>query len=242
MKWKGKMKKTISIIDDHDTLLTSLALQFQSHGYKTMTFACPLKALEYHSRHPADGYVIDMKMPKLTGIEFYKQLCQKLNKDKLPALFLTAVHELEEKVLKQTSIGDFVKKPFSFDILVARLEKVISYFTPQEKSKTYKLGNLEIMPEQIMVKWFGKDIEMTKSEFALVEQLVKRPFVVNTRNHLLDICYGEDIVIVDRNIDSHIKRIRKKFREANPSIKFDRIKTHYGTGYSWHPKSLGVTS
>ena len=236
------MNKTISIIDDHDTLLTSLALQFQSLGYKTIVFQCPLKALNYHSEHPADGYVIDMKMPKLTGIEFYKQLCQNLNKEKLPALFLTGVHELEEKVFKQTTIGDFVKKPFSFDILVARLEKVISYFTPQEKDKVYKVGNLEIIPEQIMVKWFGKKIEMTKSEFSLVEQLVRRPRVVNTRDNLLDVCYGEEIVVVDRNIDSHIKRIRKKFRKANPLIEFDRIKTHYGSGYSWEPKSQEITS
>ena len=236
------MHKTISIIDDHDTLLTSLALQFQSLGYKTLTFQCPLKALNYHSEHPADGYVIDMKMPKLTGIEFYRQLCQNLNKEKLPALFLTGVHELEEKVFKQTTIGDFVKKPFSFDILVARLEKVISYFTPHEKDKVYKVGNLEIIPEQIMVKWFGKKIEMTKSEFSLVEQLVRRPRVVNTRDNLLDVCYGEEIVVVDRNIDSHIKRIRKKFRKANPLIEFDRIKTHYGSGYSWEPKTLEISS
>ena len=84
-----------------------------------------------------------------------------------------------------------------------------------------------------MVKWFGKKIEMTKSEFSLVEQLVRRPRVVNTRDNLLDVCYGEEIVVVDRNIDSHIKRIRKKFRKANPLIEFDRIKTHYGSGYSW---------
>ena len=235
------MNKTISIIDDHETILTSLALQFQSLGYKTLTFECPLKALDYLSQYPADGYVIDMKMPKLTGIEFYTQLCQNLNKKKLPALFLTGVHELEEKVFKQTSIGDFVKKPFSFNILVARLEKVISYFA-QEKSKNYKIGNLEIIPEQIMVKWFGKKIEMTKSEFSLVEQLVRRPRVVNTRDNLLDICYGEEIVVVDRNIDSHIKRIRKKFRKANPLIEFDRIKTHYGSGYSWEPKSQEINS
>ena len=82
------MAKTISIIDDHNTLLNTLSLQFQIHNYKTLTFKCPLKALAYHSKYPADGYIIDMKMPKLTGIEFYKKLCNNLNKDKLPALFL----------------------------------------------------------------------------------------------------------------------------------------------------------
>ena len=77
-----------------------------------------------------------------------------------------------------------------------------------------------------------------KSEFNLVYSLAKHPFVVNTRDKLLDTCYGEDMIMTDRNIDSHIKRIRKKFRKANPKINFDRIKTHYGNGYSWNPKSI----
>ena len=238
--WKGKMKTQISIIDDHDTILTTLSLQLQSHGYSTITFECPLEALEYHSKHPADAYLIDMKMPKLTGIEFYERLCQNLNKERLPALFLTAVHELEEQALTKTTIGDFIKKPFNFNIFIARLEKILSYFTSKEKNKPFKVGNLEILEDQIMLRWFGKDVETTKREFAMINHLGRRPRVVFSRDQLLDICYGEDIVIVDRNIDSHIKRIRKKFREANPEVKFDRIKTHYGTGYSWNPKSVSV--
>ena len=122
------MTTQISIIDDHDTILTALSLQLQSHGYSTITFECPLKALEHHSKHPADAYIIDMKMPKLTGIEFYKCLCKNLNKERLPAVFLTAVHELEKQALTKTTIGDFIKKPFNLDILIARLEKILSYF------------------------------------------------------------------------------------------------------------------
>ena len=234
------MTTKISIIDDHETILTSLSLQLQSHGYSTIAFECPLEALEYHSNHPADAYLIDMKMLKLTGIEFYERLCQNLNKERLPAVFLTAVHELEKQALTKTTIGDFIKKPFNFDILIARLEKILSYFTLKEKNKPFKVGNLEILEDQIMVRWFGKDIETTKREFTMINHLSRRPRVVFSRNQLLDICYGEDIILVDRNIDSHIKRLRKKFRIANPKIKFDRIKTHYGTGYSWNPKSVNV--
>jgi len=227
----------ISIIDDNTSILTSLSLQFQSKGYKTITFADPEKALLYHEDKPADAYVIDMKMPRLTGFEFYRDLCAVLNKDKLPALFLTSVDNFEERALKDTTIGDYVLKPYSFNILHARLEKVMSYFAKQKADQVYRLGNLELLEEQILCRWFGKSIELTKTEFALLKQLVKRPRVVYTRDQLLDICYSYDAAITDRNIDSHIKRLRKKFREARPDINFNRITTHYGSGYAWSPQS-----
>ena len=227
----------ISLIDDNTSILTSLSLQFQSKGYKTITFADPEKALDYHEDKPADAYVIDMKMPKLTGFEFYRDLCAVLNKDKLPALFLTAVDNLEERALKDTTIGDYVLKPYSFNILHARLEKVMSHFKKSKEDQIYKVGNLELLEEQILCRWFGQDIELTKTEFSLLRQLVKRPRVVYTRDQLLDICYSYDVAVTDRNIDSHIKRLRKKFRQARPDIKFNRIKTSYGSGYSWQPQS-----
>ena len=228
---------TISIIDDNTSILTSLSLQFQIKGYKTITFADPQKALEYHTKNPVDAYIIDMKMPKLTGFEFYSQLCVSLKKDRVPALFLTAVDNLEERAMKDTTIGDYVLKPFSFNILIARLEKVLSYFKREKEDKSYKLGNLEMMEDKILCRWFGVEIELTRTEFSLLYLLVKRPRVVYSRDQLLDVCYGDDLDVTDRNIDSHIKRLRKKFREANPKIKFDRIRTHYGTGYAWTPQS-----
>ena len=234
------MTTQISIIDDNESILTSLSLQFQSEGYSTITFACPKAALDYHAKKPADAYIIDMRMPKLTGFEFYRRLCETQKKDRLPALFLTGVDNLEERALKNTTIGDFVLKPFSFNILHARLEKVLSYFQSKEKSKHYKVGNLLMMEDKILCSWFGKEIELTRTEYSLLDQLVKRPRVVYSRNQLLDVCYGDDYNVTDRNIDSHIKRLRKKFRKANPKIKFDRIKTHYGTGYAWAPQSVAV--
>ena len=230
---------TISIIDDNTSILTSLSLQFQIiKGYKTITFAEPLEALEHHKENPVDAYIIDMNMPKLTGFEFYSQLCESLKKDRVPALFLTAVDNLEERAMKDTTIGDYVLKPFSFNILIARLEKVLSYFKREKEDKSYKLGNLEMMEDKILCRWFGVEIELTRTEFSLLYLLVKRPRVVYSRDQLLDVCYSDDLDITDRNIDSHIKRLRKKFREANPKIKFDRIRTHYGTGYAWTPQSV----
>ena len=234
------MTTRISIIDDNETILTSLSLQFQSQGYLALTFACPQEALEYHAKKPADAYIIDMRMPKLTGFEFYRRLCDTLKKDKVPALFLTGVDNLEESALKNTTIGDYVLKPFSFNILLARLEKVLSYFKSEEENKTYEIGNLLMIEDKILCKWFGKEIELTKTEFDLLSQLARRPRVAFTRNQLLDICYGDNYNVTDRNIDSHIKRLRKKFRKAKPNIKFNRIKTHYGTGYAWTPQSVTV--
>ena len=229
---------TISIIDDNTSILTSLSLQFQTKGYKTITFADPQEALEHHEKKPADAYIIDMKMPKLTGFEFYSQLCLSLKKDRVPALFLTAIDNLEEKALKDTTIGDYVLKPYSFNILLARLEKVLSYFRQREEDKIYKLGNLEMIEDKILCRWFGVEIELTKTEFNLLYRLVKRPRVVYSRDQLLDLCYSDNLDITDRNIDSHIKRLRKKFRKANPKIKFNRIRTYHGSGYAWSPQSV----
>ena len=234
------MTTRISIIDDNESILTSLSLQFQSQGYSTITFACPQAALEYHTKQPVDAYIIDMRMPKLTGFEFYRRLCEILKKDRVPALFLTGVDNLEENALKNTTIGDYVLKPFSFNILLARMEKVLSYFKRKEDNKTYKIGNLLMMEDKILCKWFGKEIELTKTEFDLLSQMARRPRVAFTRDQLLDVCYGDNYNVTDRNIDSHIKRLRKKFRKANPEIKFNRIKTHYGTGYAWTPQSVAV--
>jgi len=114
---------------------------------------------------------------------------------------------------------------------------VMSHFKKSKEDQVYKVGNLELLEEQILCRWFGQDIELTKTEFSLLRQLVKRPRVVYTRDQLLDICYSYDAAVTDRNIDSHIKRLRKKFRQARPDIKFNRIKTSYGSGYSWQPQS-----
>ena len=113
----------------------------------------------------------------------------------------------------------------------------MSYFEKQKEDMVYRLGNLELLEEQILCKWYGKNIELTKTEFALLKQLVKRPRVVYTRDQLLDVCYSIDAMVTDRNIDSHIKRLRKKFRQARPDINFNRITTHYGSGYAWSPQS-----
>ena len=231
------MAEKISIIDNNENLLTSLSIHLRSCGYNVKKFICPQQALNFHINEPADFYVIDIKMPKLTGVEFYKELCQKLGAESLPAVFLTAVGELETKCLEETSISDFIKKPFSFDILHARIKKVLSRFKPPSKSKTYKIGNLKLNEDKMMCLWFNKEILLTRKEFLLLSYLVKRPRVVYTRGQLLDLL-DIDLEAEQQVIDSHVKRIRKKFKRVHPEEKFNRIHTYYGVGYAWHPQSL----
>ena len=236
------MTTQISIIDDYAPLLTSLSLQFQSYGYSTITFSNPLVALEHHAKYPADAYIIDLKMPFLTGVKFYQALCKQFNVDTLPALFLTAVDTDEVKSLKETTISDYVLKPFNFEVLHARVEKILKRFKPNEK--VYAIGNLKLFEEKILCTWFDTEIEFTKSEFALLCQLAKRPQVAYTRAQLLDVCCPDKYEVEDRCIDSHVKRIRQKFRKVHPKDrpkdKFDRIKMHYGIGYAWICRSLHI--
>ena len=233
------MAERISIIDDNINLVTSLALQLKSRGYTVSSFTCPKQALDFHSQKPADFYIIDIKMPKISGITFYKELCHKLGEEKLPALFLTAVNELEIQCLEETSISDFVKKPFSFEILNARIKKILSYFDPISEEKTYKIGNLILNEEKIMCQWFTHEIILTKTEFLLISYLAKRPRTIFSRPQLLDLL-EKNLEVEERVIDSHVKRIRKKFKKAHPKEKFDRIHTHYASGYAWHPKSISI--
>ena len=210
------MATQVTIIDDNSGLLTSLALQFQIHGYSAKTYSCPQDALDKISAKPSDIYVIDLKMPKLTGVEFYKALCKKFNLDAVPALFLTCVDTLEAKCLKETTIADYVLKGCDFEILLARVEKILS--KSKYKEKVYTIGNLKLFDEKILCTWFDKEIELTKTEFSLLSYLAKRPRIIYTRPQLLDLL-EKNLEVEDRVIDSHVKRIRHKFKKAIPKEK-----------------------
>ena len=228
----------ISIVDDNVNLNISLELKLKSRGYNVKSFTDPSAALTYHIKKPADFYLIDYKMPKLNGLEFYSSLCIKLKKHKVPALMLTGVAEMHLQSLNDSTIGDFITKPFDFDILIARIEKILSYYKIPGRSSEYKLGHLTLYEDRISCTWHNVEIELTKVEFAIITQLTRRPNCNFSREELLDLCYKDNLDIDDRNIDSHIKRIRKKFRVSKPDIIFKSIKTHYGSGYSWQAEII----
>ena len=232
------MARLVSIIDDNTSILSSLSLQLKTHGYSTRCFFSSNEALEHHAKHPADFYIIDIKMPGLTGIEFYEALCQKLDVIQLPAVFLSAGDGFEAQCLRKTTIADFIKKPFSFDGLRARIERIMGVFNPAKKDSNYTIGNLVLYEDRIMCSWFGKEIELTRKEFELIKRLVRRPRAVFSREQLLELCYKDNYDITDRVIDSHFKRIRKKFQQVHPEKKFNRIKTFYASGYAWVPQGV----
>ncbi len=233
------MASLISIIDDNTSILSSLSLQLKSHGYSTCCFCSSNEALEHHTKYPADFYIIDIKLPgELNGIEFYEALCQKLDVIQLPAVFLSAGEGFEAQCLRKTTIADFIKKPFSFEGLFARIERIMGVLNPAKKDSNYTVGNLVLYEDRIMCSWFGKEIEFTRKEFELIKRLVFRPRVVFSRYQLLELCYKDNFDVTDRVIDSHFKRIRKKFKKVHPEKQFNRIKTFYGSGYAWVPQGV----
>jgi len=232
------MARLISIIDDNTSILSSLSLQFKSHGYTTRCFSSSIEALEHHTKHPADFYIIDIKMFGLDGIEFYETLCQKLDVIQLPAVFLSAGDGFEAQCLRKTTIADFIKKPFSFDGLRARIERIMGILNHAKNDSNYTIGNLVLYEDRITCSWFGKEIELTRKEFDLIKRLVRRPRAVFSREQLLELCYKDNYDITDRVIDSHFKRIRKKFQKVHPEKKFNRIKTFYASGYAWVPQGV----
>ena len=117
--------QTISIIDDNCGLLASLSMRLESCGYRTVKFSCSQKALDFHLMNPADFYFIDVKFPQISGVELYESLCKHSKVERIPAIFISAANQLEAKCLEETTIGDFVQKPFSFDALMARMNRVI---------------------------------------------------------------------------------------------------------------------
>ena len=234
------MRKVINIIDDNENLTRSLSIILRTYNFKVMVYNCPKKALEFQDiNNPPDCYIIDIKMPKINGIELYEILCKKYSKKSLPALFLTGVEEFESKCLRETNILDFVRKPFNTEGLIARIERIINKNYDKFNKKLIKIGNLTLDENKMCCYWFKKNISLTKKEYKILSALTNRPKNIFSRGQLLEICYNNQLNVSDRVIDSQIKRIRQKFNQVHPETnKFNRIVTSYGTGYKWVPKNI----
>ena len=187
--------KKISIIDDNNNLLTTLSISLRLHGFQIISFACPVKALEYHAKNPADLYLLDVKMPKMTGIEFYMSLCKKFNTKSIPTIFLTGYNDYEAECIKKFEASDYVTKPFNTEGLIARIERVLNKNKPHSNKNILHLGNLQMDDEKFECKWFNKPILLTKREYIILKSLAGRPRVVFTRQQLLEICYNSNLNI-----------------------------------------------
>ena len=231
------MKETIALIDDDRNILTSISIALEKEGFNVQTYLDGESALIGLSRTPPDLAIIDIKMPKMDGEELLKKLRKKTS---LPVIFLTSKdEEVDELLGLKLGADDFVKKSggFSIKVLIERIRVQLRKKNINNIEDTKNIiahGKLKLDPSQLECEWDGKQLpdKLTTTEFLLVKELAKRPGIIKERSQLMDIAYREDTDIEDRTIDSHVKRIRKKFKKVDGI--FSAIETRYGSGYRWN--------
>jgi len=232
----------IALVDDEQSILTSVSLSLQSEGFTVDTFLNGVEALEALENKSYDLGLFDIKMPKMDGNELLSKVrSSKIeNLKDLPIIFLTSKdHEQDEIIGLRMGASDYIKKPFSQKLLNERIRTVLRIHNNRNeeqkdnniKKQNFIKGDLILDEDKQLCFWKGIEIELTVAEFNLIKSLAQYPGVVKDRNQLMDAMYGDSIYVDDRTIDSHIKRLRKKFRSYDNS--FDQIRTRYGSGYSW---------
>jgi two-component system response regulator ChvI len=230
------MTATIALIDDDRNILTSVGIALQAEGFTTRLYTDGESALKAMIDNPPDLAVSDIKMPRLDGLEMLRRLREKSS---LPVIFLTSKDdELDEALGLALGADDYIAKPFSQRLLIARIRAILrrvelSKATADESAgpapEPVVRGRLELDPARHRVHWAGASVTLTVTEFMILEALAQRPDVVKSRSQLMDVAYQDDTYVDDRTIDSHIKRLRRKFRAVDPE--FDAIETLYGAGY-----------
>ena len=231
------MKETIALIDDDRNILTSLSIALEKEGFKVQTYLDGESALIGLTRTPPDLAVIDIKMPKMDGEELLKKIRKKTL---LPVIFLTSKdEEIDELLGLKLGADDFIKKSggFSVKVLIERIRVQLRKKNTNNLEDIKNIiahGKLRLDPSQLECEWDGKQLpdKLTTTEFLIVQELAKRPGIIKERSQLMDIAYREDTDIEDRTIDSHVKRIRKKFKKID--VNFSAIETRYGSGYRWN--------
>ncbi len=227
------MPHTIALVDDDQNILASLSAALEDEGYSVDTYVDGVEALDGITRRPVDLAILDIKMPRMDGMELLGSLRQKNN---LPVIFLTSKDdEIDEVMGLRMGADDYIKKPFSQRLLLERIRAVLRRHEPgeieQDKKDVLRRGDLILDSSRHLCTWKDKEVNLTVTEFLLVEALARRPGHVKNRDQLIDAAYGEHIYVDDRTIDSHIKRLRRKFK--NEDEEFAEIETLYGVGYRY---------
>jgi len=230
------MSYTIALVDDDRNILTSISMALENEGFRVQTYIDAENALVGISRNPPDLAVIDIKMPRMDGEELLRRLRKKTT---IPILFLTSKdEEVDELLGLKLGADDFIKKSggFSIKVLIERIRvQLRKKATNIDESKNIiRHGKLVLDSSQLECEWNGKFLpeKLTTTEFLIVKELAKRPGIIKERAQLMDIAYKDNNDIEDRTIDSHVKRIRKKFKKVDQN--FSAIETRYGSGYRWN--------
>ena len=225
---------TVALVDDDRNILTSVSMALEAEGFRVRTYADGAEALRALTEKTADLVVLDIKMPGLDGMELLTRL--RRNSD-VPAIFLTSKDdEVDEALGLKMGADDYVRKPFSQRLLIERIRAVLrrAAATPaggEPGEKPLVRGDLILDPMRHQCTWRGRDVALTVTEFLILRALAQRPGHVKSRDQLMDVAYEDNVYVDDRTIDSHIKRLRKKFRDADPD--FASIETLYGIGYRY---------
>ncbi len=227
---------TIALVDDDQNILTSVSILLENEGYNLRTYTDGASALTALTADLPDLVILDIKMPRMDGMEVLRRLRQKTS---LPVIFLTSKDEEIDEVLGlHMGADDFVRKPFSQRLLLERVRAVLRRAEPikpgessEENSESMVRGKLVLDPMRHACTWDGEPVTLTVTEFLILQALAQRPGYVKSRDHLMDAAYDDQIYVDDRTIDSHIKRLRKKFKMVDDD--YDAIETLYGVGYRY---------
>ena len=233
--------QTIALVDDDRNILTSVSIALEAEGYKVETYTDGASALEGLLARPPQLAIFDIKMPRMDGMELLRRLRQKSD---LPVIFLTSKdEEIDELFGLKMGADDFITKPFSQRLLVERVKAILRRAANREAaaggagpvknadtpSRSLERGQLVMDQERHTCSWKNESVTLTVTEFLILHALAQRPGVVKSRDALMDAAYDEQVYVDDRTIDSHIKRLRKKFKMVDND--FDMIETLYGVGY-----------
>ena len=231
----GHTSATIALVDDDRNILMSVSMALEAEGFRVRTFHDGAEALTSLSHQPADLVVLDIKMPRLDGMELLNRLRRT---SQVPAIFLTSKDdEVDEMLGLKMGADDYIRKPFSHRLLIERIRAVLRRTDTGRQSdregedKPIVRGNLLLDPARHSCTWRGSEVRLTVTEFLILRTLATRPGHVKSRDQLMDAAYDDNIYVDDRTIDSHIKRLRRKFREIDSE--FSSIETLYGVGYRY---------
>ena len=226
------MVSRIALVDDDQNILTSVSLALEAEGFTVDKYLDGEQGLNGITRRPPDLAVLDIKMPRLDGMEVLEKLRKSSN---LPVIFLTSKDdEVDEALGLRIGADDYIKKPFSQRLLIERVKAILRRVNLNEDASPDSIivrGELIMDSSRHSTQWKGDDVKLTVTEFLILKDLSQRSGLVKTRDQLMDAAYGETIYVDDRTIDSHIKRLRKKFRLVDK--KFDQIENLYGVGYRY---------
>ncbi|MBN9532979.1 MAG: response regulator transcription factor [Alphaproteobacteria bacterium] len=228
---------TIALVDDDKNILTSVTMLLEQEGYHVRSYGDGASALTALTANPPDLAILDIKMPRMDGLELLRRLRQTGD---LPVIFLTSKdEEIDELMGLNAGADDYIRKPFSQRLLLERVRAVLrraesrktGAISGEPRKEALVRGKLALDPQRHECTWDGKPVRLTVTEFLILQCLAQRPGFVKSRDNLMDAAYDDQVYVDDRTIDSHIKRLRKKFKSVDED--FDAIETLYGVGYRY---------